>query len=167
MSFRSFLISVRCPETAESELNQFLRSHRILSVEHEWVDRGENSFWAVWVEYLEASPPAIRDAGGRSEKGKVDYKERLSAEDFATYLHLRDLRKTLAADDGVALYAVFTNNQMAEMVEQRVRTRADLAQIAGVGDARVEKYAERVLAVLNSTRGKADEKDGEPAAADR
>ena len=43
--------------------------------------------------------PAARNAGSRGDKGKIDYKERLNAEEFATYVRLRDLRKTLLRRD--------------------------------------------------------------------
>src|ERR1035438_5981490 len=38
--------------SAESELNAFLGSHRVLGVDWQLVDRGANSFWTLCVEYL-------------------------------------------------------------------------------------------------------------------
>ena len=56
------MIPIRSTEAAESILNGFLRSHRVLSVERRWVDQGENSFWSFCVDYLETSgaPASIR-----------------------------------------------------------------------------------------------------------
>src|SRR5262249_18188096 len=45
-------------------------------------------------------------------------------------------------------YTVFTNEQLAQMVQARATSKAALEQVAGVGDARIEKYGERVLAIL-------------------
>jgi superfamily II DNA helicase RecQ len=95
-------------------------------------------------------------------KRKVDYKEILSKENFDLYLALRDLRKLLAAEDGVALYAVFTNDHLAQMVERRVRTKADIEQITGIGESRIDKYGTRVLELLNNLR-KAEDETGGPA----
>ena len=71
---------------------------------------------------------------------KVDYKEVLKPEDFEVFSRLRDWRKAEAEQEGVPVYGVFTNEQLAEMVRQRAGTKAALKGIAGVGEARVEKY---------------------------
>lgn len=135
MPFKSFMVPVSHGEWAERELNQFLKTHRVLHVEQRWVDQGVNSFWAVWVDYVEASTPVAGGQGvGGSQaaagaKKKVDYKERLSPEDFDVYLQLRNLRKEMAAEEGWALYAVFTNEQLAQAAEQRPLSKADLLKI--------------------------------------
>ena len=167
MPIKVFTIPVRHADWAERELNQFVQSHRVLAVDRQWVDQGANSFWAVWVEYVASTGPAPTDAAPLVGKKKIDYKEILSKENFDVYLALRDLRKTLAAEDGVALYAVFTNDHLAQMVERRVKNKADLEQIAGIGEARMEKYGPRVLDFLNNLRKVTDETGGEPAGTDR
>ncbi len=70
----------------EEELNRFLRSHRVLTVEREFVAQGDRSFWAISVEYLE-SPSAA--GGGSAQRKRIDYKDVLSAEDFAVFARLR------------------------------------------------------------------------------
>jgi hypothetical protein len=89
MPYRSFLIPIRDAQRAERELNDFIRSHRVLAVDRHWVDRGENSFWAVWVDDLEPSPDRPSDVATSGSKRKLDYKEVLSPEDFAVFAQLR------------------------------------------------------------------------------
>ena len=139
MPYKVFVIPAQHGEWAERELNDFVRSHRVLAMDRRWVDQGENSFWAVWIDYLDVSAARGADTSTATSKKKVDYKELLSTEDFEVYLGLRALRKAIAAEEGVALYAVFTNDQLAQMVERRIKSRTDLQQIAGIGEARVEK----------------------------
>ena len=43
---------------------------------------------------------------------------------------------------------MFTNEQLAEMVQKRTVSAASLREIAGIGEARVEKYGEAFLAIL-------------------
>ena len=62
--------------------------------------------------------------------------------EFLNFSKLRDLRKVLAEKEGIHVYTVFTNEHLAEMVRQGLRTVEDLTRIQGVGKARVEKYAE-------------------------
>jgi superfamily II DNA helicase RecQ len=75
----------------------------------------------------------------------VDYKEVLKPEEFEVFSRLREWRKGVAEKEGVPVYVVLSNEQLAEMVRQRVASQAQLGQIEGVGDARVEKYGAAVL----------------------
>ena len=103
--------------------------------------------------------------GGRADgKPKVDYKEVLSEADFAVFSRLRVLRKEVAEREGLPVYAVFTNEQMAAMVTGRADSLAALGKIDGIGAARVEKYGAAFLAALQQTGGGGDETGGQPAA---
>ena len=108
-----------------------------------FVHDGSNSVWALCVSYVQT---ANRPTAGR--RGKIDYRDVLSEADFGVFAKLRALRKTLADAEGVPAYALFTNEQLAEMVQRRVRTASALREIAGVGEARVEKYGETFLSIL-------------------
>ena len=130
MPYKSFLIPVRGPEWAERELNDFIRSHRVLAVDRRWVDEGGNSFWSVWVDYLDPAPEPPAGSTASESKKKVDYREVLSPEDFEVFAQLRVLRKEMAAEDGVALYNVFTNEQLARIVQGRVRAKSELERLA-------------------------------------
>lgn len=115
---------------AEETLNQFLASHRVLSIDRHLIADGARSVWAVCVTYLDAS---VSPAADVARRGRVDYREVLSAEEFAVFAKLRALRK-----------------QLAEMVRRRVVSVGDLARIDGVGPARIERYATAFLDLLRS-----------------
>ena len=149
MSIRIFQIPARGCEETEAELNQFLASHRVLAMERHLVAVGENSYWAICVDYLE------RGAGGKAtstknQRARVDYKELLSPEEFAQFAELRNLRKELAQEDGVPIYAVLTNEQLAQIVQQRVGSKTDLEKVAGIGEGRVAKYGDRIMSLLQA-----------------
>lgn len=144
MQLKLFLLPVKNLAAAEVEMNAFLRSHRVLAVKKEFVSDGENSFWTFCVEYLESAPGST-GAPGLSGRPKVDYKEVLPPEEFEVFSRLRDWRKTEAEKEGVPVYVVFTNEQLADMVKKRASTKTALREIEGVGDARIEKYGAAVL----------------------
>ena len=96
MPYRTFLIPIRDAVSAERELNDFMRSHRVLAVDRQWIDQGLNSLWAVWVDYLEASGAAA-DEVASGTKRRVDYKEVLSPEDFEVFARLRGLLASAAS----------------------------------------------------------------------
>jgi len=81
-------------------------------------------------------------------KERVDYRETLTPEQFAVYARLREARKRIAERDGVPPYAVFSNEQFAEVIRRGVRTAAELARVDGVGSARREKYGAEFLVIL-------------------
>lgn len=153
MKHKFFIIPAKDPTQAEAELNAFYAQHRVTGVEKQFIPDGANSFWSVcltWVDHEGAL--SSYNVPNRNSKGKIDYKDVLNEEEFNTYAQLRDIRKGLAERDGVPPYAIFTNEQLAKMVQQRVTSKAGLLEIDGVGQARVDKYAETVLAHLNSVR---------------
>jgi superfamily II DNA helicase RecQ len=134
---------------AENDLNQFLGSRRVVSVDRHLVPDGTRSAWAICVTYLDGGPSA--GAGGSadpSSKKRLDYREVLPPAEYLVFAKLRDLRKQLAERDGVPPYAVFTNEQLADMVRLRARSAAELARIEGIGPARIEKYSVSFLEIL-------------------
>ncbi len=144
MQVHFFTIPVHSGAEAAEELNRFLAGHRILSVDRQLVQDGTNSAWTLCVTIEESGQGRAQPA----RRGKVDYREVLNDADFSVYARLRSLRKEIAEADGVPLYALFTNEQMAEMVTRRVASLAALREIPGVGEARVTKYGEPFLKAL-------------------
>lgn len=147
MKLHFFAIPALDVATSEAQLNAFLAGHRVAAVEKHFVANGNAGFWSVCVTSVEGAKPA--PAPGRREKSP-DYREILSEADFALYARLRTRRKELAERDGVPVYAVFTNEQLAEMVTSRAVTLESIGRIAGVGEARLGKYGAAVLEVLTA-----------------
>jgi superfamily II DNA helicase RecQ len=159
MALKFFHMAVRGDPSVEEELNAFLSSHRVLSVERRFVDLGENSFWALCVDYLPGTNG--QPTAGFGKKGRIDYREVLPPEQFAVFAHLRELRKQLAQSESVPVYTIFTNDQLADMVRRNVNSKADLEAIAGVGDSRISKYGAQFLARLRAAAPK-NEASGKP-----
>lgn len=145
MRLKFFTVPALSPDTAEAELNRFLGAHRIAHLERQFIADGAASFWAVCVSWVEADAATAQDPARR---GRVDYREVLAADEFALYDRLRALRKQLADAEGLPPFAVFTNEQLADMVRQRVATVAALETIAGVGEARLSRYGPAFLDIL-------------------
>ncbi|MCB9701890.1 MAG: HRDC domain-containing protein [Myxococcales bacterium] len=147
---------------AEAELNRFLAGHRIIAIDRQLVIDGARSLWAICVSYVErpgsasatlpsASVPTARAANESKRRPTIDYREVLSADEFQLFVRLRTLRKARAEQDGVPVYSVFTNEQLAEMARGKVRSAAELAGVSGVGKARIERYGPEFLALLGDT----------------
>lgn len=142
MRYRVFTYTIPPPEEPE-DLNSFLASKKILSVRSEITVKGNTPYLMFIVEYLESSK-----GSGTGGKPRVDYREKLSDEDFQIFSRLRDLRKSVAEKEGVPVYGVFTNAQLAQMVENRTRSAGDMLEISGVGKGKVDKYGQKFIELI-------------------
>jgi DNA helicase II / ATP-dependent DNA helicase PcrA len=70
-----------------------------------------------------------------------------------TFDRLKEWRRKRAAADGVPAYVVFHDKTLAQIAERRPTDWADMAEIAGVGPAKLERYADEVLAVVGTKQG--------------
>lgn len=156
MRLRFFAVPALAAAEVEADLNRFLAEHRVLAVDRQLVSANGAAYWAVCVSFLDSPGSALP-----ARRGKIDYKEVLSAQEFAVFARLRSLRKELAERDGVPAYALFTNEQLAAMVTRRVRTASALAELSGIGPARVEKYGKAFLDVLCLAESEPGGKQGE------
>ena len=145
MEYKFFLIPIQNSEQGEEELNKFCLSHRVATMEKHFVDDKQNSFWTICISFLEPSA-----ALPISKKGKIDYRNVLNEIDFAVFVKLRALRKELADSEGVPAYALFTNEQLAQIVTSKVTTLSALEEIKGIGKGRVEKYGDKFLVLLKN-----------------
>ena len=62
---------------------------------------------------------------------------------------LAELRREIASADKVPAYMVFHDKALFQMVEVMPQNLAAFGKISGVGQAKLEKYGERFLAVIN------------------
>lgn len=79
------------------------------------------------------------------------------------------MRKEIAEREGIPVYTIFTNQQLADMVTARVSTSTEIGKIKGVGKSRIEKYAAEFLAEMQTpspATGTPDEKSDESVSED-
>lgn len=151
MKHKFFKIPVANPTETEADLNAFCDQHRIGNIDKDFVADGENSFWAVCVTWSD-NEGSLAGSTKRNSKtsGKIDYKEVLSDDDFTLYSRLRELRKVTAERDGIAPYNIFTNEQLAAIVQRRISSKAALQEVDGIGQTRVDKYGLAFIECLHS-----------------
>ncbi len=72
-----------------------------------------------------------------------------AAQDEAAFSRLRRLRKQLADSQGLPPYVIFHDATLREMAARRPRTLSQLADIRGIGEAKLQRYGEQFIAVLH------------------
>ncbi|WVD63094.1 DNA helicase RecQ [Utexia brackfieldae] len=73
----------------------------------------------------------------------------LTSEEKVLFGRLRHLRKTIADQDGVPPYVVFSDASLLEMVQQQPTTKTELLSISGVGQTKLEKYGDEFLTLIS------------------
>lgn len=163
MPMRTFMIPVTDGGEACDAMNQFTRHVRVLSTDRRFVELGLQSYWSILVDYLDVKPETVSEGEGRTKsRSKIDYREILAPEVFALFAKLREFRKRLAQEEGVPVYTVFTNDQLAQIAKHRIATKSGLEKVDGVGGARLSKYGDSLIRFLETQLGTSHEKSSKP-----
>ena len=72
----------------------------------------------------------------------------LGPEDAELFAELKRLRGSIAREEQVPAYVVFADRTLAEIALRRPRSLAALADVRGVGPAKLDKYGERFLELV-------------------
>ena len=140
VQYNTFYIPLTDTGEIQSQLNAFLRSHRVLQVERHAFEQG----WGFCVEWMDGTSSSLGSENWRKTP-RIDYKEVLSVDEFERFSRLRERRKKISQEDGVPPYMVMTDAQLAEIAKMENPQISALERIEGVGMARVEKFGERLL----------------------
>jgi superfamily II DNA helicase RecQ len=143
MQIKTFIIPAADTGVFTEELNRFLRSHKILEVSQQLISNETGANWCFCVKYLEQVP--IGTVSTMQRAGKIDYKDVLDAATFKVFSRLREIRKSIAAEDGVPVYAVFVDEELAELAKLPEVTPKTMLGIKGIGDKKIEKFAARLI----------------------
>jgi len=134
---------------SEDSLNRFLRSHRVLEVDRHLVQMKEGAFWCFCVSYLESPNDAGRS---KSRSQRVDYKNVLDESSFKRFAALRTIRKKIAQEEGIPAFAIFTDQQMAELAKLEEFTITGMQGINGIGEKKASRFGPAILKLLNTDK---------------
>ena len=92
--------------------------------------------------------PEIEKTTGRANGGRSGSPVSEQITDKAGWEALRACRKELADKQGVPPYVIFHDTTLFGMLERKPRTLDELAEVSGVGAAKLEKYGEIFLQTI-------------------
>ena len=72
----------------------------------------------------------------------------VSPDNQALFEVLRDTRAMLANEQGVPAYVVFADSTLAAMAEQQPTDHDAFAELSGVGQVKLERYADTFIEVI-------------------
>lgn len=144
--FMTFFVSPFSEPSSHAELNNFLKSHRIINVEKRLIDGERGTGWVFLVEYSD-------NAGTKSSytmSAKVDWRDVLTPTQFAVYDLLRKKRKEIGEKTKIPLYGILSNEQLALMAQNPPKTKEEFLKIKGVNDQKYKQFGEQFLETIKS-----------------
>lgn len=147
MQIRIFNILISDNGESQAEMNRFLAGQKVLEIEQHFYENEKGASWCFCVRYLSSSTSTYASSNQRQ---KIDYREILNENEFAIFSKLRECRKIIAATDAVPAYAVFTDEELANISRLPEITVTKLISVKGIGDKKVEKYGNHLIELLSS-----------------
>ena len=93
------------------------------------------------------APPSPSTGKARREEPS----DTLTDDQAALLDALKALRLELARERGVPAYVVFHDSTLIDMARRRPRTKAEFAEVSGVGAAKLQQFAESFLTAIDAT----------------
>uniref|UniRef100_Q3APY0 HRDC n=1 Tax=Chlorobium chlorochromatii (strain CaD3) TaxID=340177 RepID=Q3APY0_CHLCH len=151
MQIKLFTIPISDSGAPEEELNAFLKTHKIVSVDSELANNKDGAWWCFCVRYLEQAMNALPE-----RKVKVDYRQVLDDVTFQKFVKLREIRKRVASEEGLSAFIVFTDEELAELAKLDEISVKSMLSIKGIGEKKIERFARYFI-----TTPESDEAQGE------
>jgi superfamily II DNA helicase RecQ len=143
MQVKIYTIPIIGGEKLLEEMNVFLRSKKILRVQTHLSNDPQGNCWCFCINYADDINVAER------ERAKVDYRTTLDANTFERFSKMRELRKRLATDEGVPAYAIFTDEELANMAAIQPFSISGMQSIKGIGAKKAERYGQQFLQLFD------------------
>jgi ATP-dependent DNA helicase RecQ len=101
-------------------------------------------------ERASAAPGRRGSGGGHDAPADRDPASEVSLDgsDARLFASLKALRSSIAREEQVPAYVVFSDRTLAELAARKPRTTSGFLDVKGVGQAKLEKYGERFLAAI-------------------
>lgn len=141
MQIKIFTLPISDDGSEQNTLNKFLAGHKILEIEQFFYHNEKGAAWCFCIRYLHDNSlnlPAVSDK-------KIDYKSVLSESQFTIFSKLREIRKSIAAQDAVPAYAVFTDMELAEISKLELIDENNILKLKGIAEKRMSKYGKELL----------------------
>jgi len=140
----------------EEELNHFLQTRQIISLDKGLADQA----WNFCITYVGTYSDLPSDDGeaAKKTKGMKDYKKELKPIQYALYLRLHNLRNRISEERRIDKPLIFQNEEMSQMAVRRCSSLGELQKISGIGAKKAEAFGEDFLrAIAEFVEERADE----------
>jgi superfamily II DNA helicase RecQ len=168
---KTFLIRLHDSYRArdEAELNAFLATVKIKRLFSSLESMGQQGIaWSVLLFYEEAAAEAElpNESGQYDDWSKVVAPSEIQLTDaeMILYEELRKWRNARANSEGLKPFVICNNQTLKKIARARPQTADELRQIRGIGDWKMGRYGQEILAIVQGEiigfRHEPDEDEG-------
>lgn len=132
----------------DAPLRDFILDKEVVDFTEHFFEHERTPYLTVVLAYRDLAPDEKRSTRRREAPEKE-----LSAEERSVFDALRNWRAGRARADGIPPYMIANNRQFTRIVMLRACSKADLAKVNGVGERKIARYGDDILAVLAAHPG--------------
>ncbi len=133
----------------DSALTEFCARNESLDIREYMLEHRGQPWLAMVASFREAEGGFRPRPVGRTGK-EPDARRDLATADLPVYEASREWRSLRVARDGAPPYLIFNNRQLVDIATRKPTTKAALGEIPGIGEGKIERFADNVFAVLES-----------------
>lgn len=139
MQIKLIAVPVIGGEALNEDLNAFLRSKKVIQMDHQLVNQPGGALWCFCIKYVEDY------SAFNKSREKVDYRQILDEASFQRFSTLRAIRKQLAESEGLPAFAIFSDEELAGLSKIESLTLASMKNVQGIGEKKVKKYGHHFI----------------------
>ena len=141
------------PENApvdQQAINAFMDSVSVKKTSTQYVPDTPD-FWSILVFYEDYNGTHKKEADKKeTEKQPAVTEADLNEEERTIYSALRLWRKDRATEINLPEFMVFHNATLLNVVKEKPRDLLALSKVKGLGDQKIAKYGDDIIAILNA-----------------
>ena len=134
---------------SDEGLRSFMHDKSVLECSEYFFNKDGLPYLVVVLYYKQdgtSSPaPSQHSQSKLRKKADESWKECLTENDLPLFALLKEWRASRAKAEGVPFYIVFSNRELAVLANSRPQSKAQLLEIHGVGEKKVQKYGDELL----------------------
>lgn len=128
----------------DEEFKRFLMNKKVKRLQPEFFQTPGKAYWTVFTEY-----ETLLDDKGPRKKSPA-----LSEPQQALFDKLRIWRTEKAEKEGIPVFIIATNRELAEIVTRKTMTFEALRQIKGFGKKKVERHGTEIIEMVKAFHAK-------------
>ncbi|MDZ4747092.1 MAG: HRDC domain-containing protein [Saprospiraceae bacterium] len=137
----------------QQAINSFMDGVTVKKTATQFVP-GNPDYWSILVFYENPKPNDVKVKEEKvvkeSEKQPVISEEDLNETERTIYVALRLWRKDRAHEINLPEFMVFKNATLLDIAKERPQDLLTLSKIKGLGDQKIAKYGDDIVAILNA-----------------
>lgn len=140
----------------QEKINSFLEKVQFKKSSVSFVD-GETKYWTILIHYEELSDekPTKVEKEDDFDKTVIKSSEKISESDLTPEQlkisgHLKEWRRQRAEYENLPAFMILTNSDIYTVAKAQPQSIEDFVGLKGFGDRKIERYADEIIALLNS-----------------